>query len=159
MAVGRPRKPTSLKLLEGHQRSKLPQNEPHPRPILPDPPRYVSKLARIRWDELIPELDYMGTLTAVDADVLGGYCMAWAEVVELTAYVEEHGRTYRVGTNGAIASRPEVTHLQKARDELRKLGSELGIGAASRSRIEVRKREHESEDPTAKAIAAASRRK
>ena len=133
-------KPTALKLLAGESRpSRVPQNEPHPRPILPDMPRYMSTLAEIRWNELLPELDYMGTLTAVDADVLGGYCMAWAEVVTLTADIEEHGRTYTVGTNGAQAARPEVGMLNKARDEMRKLGSELGIGAASRSRISVEK--------------------
>ena len=153
-------KPTSLKLLQGETRpSRVPQNEPKPRPILPEIPRYLSKLARIRWDELIPELDYCGVLTRVDGDVLGGYCMAWADVVELTADIAKHGRTYTVGTNGAEAPRPEATMLYKARDELRKYGAELGIGAASRSKIEVKKHDDADEDPTAKAIRIAAVRK
>lgn len=153
-------KPTALKLLEGNPgHQKLPQREPKPRPVLPDPPRYLGKLAKSRWHELLPELDYMGTLTAADAEVLAGYCQAYEQVCLLTAKLEESGRTYQVGTNGAWAAYPEVAMLNRAWDDIRKFGSELGIGAASRSRIEVKQREHEAEDPTAKASAIAARRK
>ena len=159
MAVGRPRKPTSLKLLQGDQASKIPKNEPRPRPILPDMPRYLGRLARSRWKELLPELDYMGTVTAADGEVFAGYCQAYEQVCILTAKLEKTGRTYQVGSNGAWASFPEVAMLNRAWDDIRKFGAELGIGAASRSRIEVRKRDNEAEDPTAKAIAVAARRK
>ena len=160
MMSGPQPQPTALKLVRGNPgKRKLPQNEPKPRPILPDPPRYMGKLAKSRWNELLPELDYMGTLTATDAEVLAGYCQAYEQVCRLTADLEKHGRTYQVGTNGALSARPEVTMLNRAWDDIRKFGAELGVGAASRSKIEVRKREHSDEDPTAKAIATASRRK
>lgn len=138
--AGRPPKPTNLKVLEGNRgRRSLSQSEPQPRPVLPDPPPYLSEVALQRWHELLPELDYTGVLTRVDGDVLACYCMAYGEIVELAADVARNGRTYEVGTNGAQSTRPEVTQLQKARDDLRRFGAELGIGAASRTKIEVKK--------------------
>jgi len=65
--------------------------------------------------------------------------MAYADVVELTADIEEYGRSYEVGTNGAQSARPEIAMLNRAKDDLRRFGAELGIGAASRTKVEVRK--------------------
>ena len=152
-------KPTALKLLEGNPgHQKLPKNEPKPRPLLPDAPDFLNKEARSVWDSLLPELDYMGTLTAVDASAFAGYCSAYEEAQRLTRYLDENGLVFHA-PSGYEQQRPEVAIRNKAWDRVAKFGAELGIGAASRSRIEVRKREHEAEDPTAKAIAAATRRK
>jgi P27 family predicted phage terminase small subunit len=133
-------KPTGLKVLEGNRgHQKLPKHEPKPRPITPDPPPYLGAVARRRWDELIPELELSGVITVVDGDVLGCYCAAYQDVCELSADVAEHGKTYEVGTNGAQSTRPEAVLLQKAKDDLRRFGAELGIGAASRTKVEVKK--------------------
>lgn len=138
--MANPAKPTALKLLEGNRGKRpLPKHEPQPRPITPEPPPYLNEIARRRWDELVPELEVMGTLTIVDGDVLAGYCLAYAEVHTFTRFLRRRGRTYKVGTNGALAARPEVAMLNRARDDLRKFGAELGIGAAARTKVEVRK--------------------
>ena len=133
-------KPTALKILQGNPgHQKLKAHEPKPRPILPDPPPYLSETARKRWNELVPELDYSGVLTRIDGDVLAGYCMAYADIVTLTKLIARRGRVYTVGTNGAVSARPEVAMLNRAKDDIRKFGAELGIGAASRTKVEVRK--------------------
>jgi P27 family predicted phage terminase small subunit len=153
-------KPTALKLLQGNPgHQKLPQNEPKMRPLLPDMPPYLGRLARKRWRELLPELDYGGVLSRVDGEVLAGYCQAYEQVCRLTAELEANGRTYTVGTNGAQSARPEVAMLNRAWDDIRKFGAELGIGAASRSKIEVKKPDDAHEDPVAKAVAASARRR
>jgi len=153
-------KPRSLRLLQGETRPcRVGKPEPKPRPVLPDAPPYMGRLAKRRWRELLPELDYCGVLTRIDGEILAGYCQAYEQVCILTADLEKHGRTYTVGTNGAQSSRPEVAMLNRAWDDIRKFGAELGIGAASRSRIEVRKHDDEAEDPVAKAIAVAAVRK
>ena len=157
------RKPTALVMLEGERghRTKAEKsrrvNEPHPRPVLPDAPPYLSPIARTRWDELLPELDYTGVLTRVDGDVFAGYCMAYADICELTADIEANGRRYEVGTNGAQSARPEVAMLNRAKDDLRKFGAELGIGAASRSKIEIRKSD-DSKNTLEEIVAANARR-
>jgi P27 family predicted phage terminase small subunit len=129
-----------LKLLEGNAGKRpLPKNEPHPRPVLPDAPPYLGEIARVRWDELLPELDYSGVLTRVDGDVFACYCEAYESVVVLSAFIRETGRTYQLGDKGAVAPYPEVAMLARAKDDLRRFGAELGIGAASRTKIETRK--------------------
>ena len=137
-----PAKPTALKIIEGNRgKHPLPKNEPKPRPITPNAPEYLSKLALRRWNELLPELEMIGTLTIIDGDILALYCAAWADIVVLTADIEENGRSYEVGTNGAQSSRPEVAMLNRAKDDIRKFGAELGIGAAARTRVEVKKQD------------------
>jgi len=153
-------KPIALRLLQGETRpSRVGMPEPKPRPLLPDAPRYLGKQARARWRELLPELDYCGVLTRIDGEILAGYCQAYEQVCILTAKLEKTGRTYQVGTNGAWAAFPEVAMLSRAWDDIRKFGAELGIGAASRSKIEVKKQDDSHEDPTAKAISVAAARK
>ena len=150
-----PRKPTALKLLDGESRPcRLPQNEPKPRPVKPSIPAYLNDDGRRRWQELEPELSSCGVLTIVDGEILGCYCQAYQELVRLSKRLAQTGRTYRVGTNGALAARPEVAMLQKAKDDIRRFGAELGIGAASRSKIEVKKPDGD-ENPLADIQAAA----
>ena len=159
MAMGRPRKPTALKLVEGETRpSRIGKLEPHPRPILPDSPTFLNKAARNIWNELLPELEYMGTLTAADQATFAGFCRAYELAQRTSRYLDRNGLTM-TAPSGYSQARPEVSICNKAWDAVAKFGSELGIGAASRSRIEVRKRDNEAEDPTAKAIAVAARRK
>ncbi len=137
--MANPAVPTKLKLLRGNPgKHPLPKHEPQPRPILPDPPPYLGKVARQRWDELLPELDVCGVLTRIDGDILAGYCVAYEEICLLTRVLHNRGRTYKVGTNGALSARPEVAMLNRAKDDLRKFGAELGIGAAARTKVETR---------------------
>ena len=138
--MSNPAIPSNLKLLRGNPGKRpISKNEPKPRPITPDAPEYLSPLALRRWNELLPELEIIGTLTIIDADIFGLYCVAWADIVELTADIEENGRSYEVGTNGALSSRPEVAMLNRAKDDIRRFGAELGIGAAARTKVEVKK--------------------
>ena len=159
MKTGRPRKPTALKVLEGETRpSRVPQNEPKPRPIRPNCPAFLNKAARSIWDSLVDDLDAMGTLTIVDPSHFAAYCAAYEEAQRLTLFIDKHGYTDTT-TNGNVVQRPEVSVRNKAWDRVAKFGAELGIGAASRSRIEVKKQDEQPDDPTAKAIGIAAVRK
>jgi P27 family predicted phage terminase small subunit len=96
-------------------------------------------------------------LTAIDGDVLAGYCYAVAQVQALTADIAERGATIET-QSGYQTPRPEVAMLNHAFDSLRKFGAELGIGAASRSKIDVRPPDDE-ENPLDQIIAGAARRR
>jgi len=144
-------KPTRLKVLQGNPgHQKLPKNEPKPRPIRPDSPAFLSETARSIWDSLVDELDTMGVLTLVDASVFAGYCSAYAEAQECDKHLAENGLTM-TAPSGYSQARPEVAIRNKAWDRVAKFGAELGIGAASRSRIEVKKPDGSDKD-TAKEI-------
>jgi P27 family predicted phage terminase small subunit len=152
-------KPTSLKVLQGNPgHQKLSKREPKPRPLTPDPPEYLGMVGRRRWDELLPELEYRGTLTAVDGDALGQYCHGYERLIDAEKHLAEQGHVVERATGAPMLS-PWAQERNRAWDDMAKAAAQLGIGAANRTRIEVKQREHEAEDPTAKAIAAAARRK
>ena len=149
-------KPTALKLIEGNPgKQKLPKNEPKPRPIRPTSPRFLNDAAKSIWDELIPELEAMGVVTIVDASVLSGYCAAYEEAMRLSSYLDEAGLVTE-SPSGYLQQRPEVSIRNKAWDRVAKFAPELGIGAASRSRIEVKKADVD-EDPLQDILDAAKR--
>ena len=152
-------KPTALKVLQGNPgHQTLPKNEPQPRPITPEIPEYLGEAGKRRWNELIPELEYMGTLTIVDGDVLGAYCLSYQKLVAAEAVLAESGPYSERGT-GAPIRHPAAIEAESAAKMLHKFGAELGIGAASRSKVEARRQDAATEDPTAQAIAIATRRR
>lgn len=139
MAVGRKPRPTALKVIEGNPgKHKLPKNEPKPRPVRPEMPAYLDTEGRKRWEELVSDLESIGVLTVVDREVLGGYCAAFASFVSATRILEEKGWVTTAQSGYEMPS-PWVAIRNRAMDDLRRFGAELGIGAASRSRIEVKK--------------------
>ena len=152
-------KPTALKVLEGNRgKRKLPKSEPKPRPIRPDCPVSLNESARNLWDDYVDRLEALGTVTEVDQSHLAAFCVAYEQALRYTAFLDEHGETVTHEKTGYIQQRPEVAMANKAWDRVAKFGAELGIGAASRSRIEVKKQDAQDEDPVAKAIAVAAQR-
>ena len=152
-------KPTNLKVLQGNPgHQKLKKAEPQPRPIRPDCPKFLNAKARAIWHGIIEELDYMGVVTRVDESTLAAYCAAYEEAQRLDVFLNKEGLTVTSAQSGYIQQRPEVAIRNKAWDRVAKFGPELGIGAASRTRIEVKGQDDSDEDPTAKAINIASAR-
>jgi P27 family predicted phage terminase small subunit len=66
-------------------------------------------------------------------------------------FLNEHGLTVDA-PSGYVQQRPEVSIRNKAWDRVAKFGSELGIGAASRSRIEVKQNDDGDEDTAAQIL-------
>ena len=154
-----PRKPRALKVLEGETRpSRIGANEPRPAPVRPDCPEFLNEAAAAIWEDLGPRLEDIGVLTIVDESVLAEYCAAYEEAQRLDRYLNEHGLTFETA-NGYVGQRPEVAVRHKAWDRARRAGAELGIGAASRGRIDVAAASDETDDPTLRAILAATARR
>lgn len=136
-------KPTALKALEGGRghRTKAElakrENEPRPPRDCPPVPPWLDAGAKRKWRALCDVLHEMGVLTAIDGDVLACYCQAYSDHERLTRFLRENGETVK-GQGRAMAA-PQVGMRDRAREDMRKFGAELGIGAASRTKIEVRK--------------------
>ena len=120
----------------GHR--KLNENEP----IAPNGviacPQYLTGPARTEWFRLRPILEKMGTLKPVDRNVLAAYCQAYGRFVEAEKVLKEKGPLYRTKSDNVITS-PMLWVSNKAVEQMLKLGAELGIGAATRSRVQVEK--------------------
>ena len=142
--MGRTPKPTALKAFEGG-RSHLTKaeiakqdNEPRPPNDCPSAPSWLDAGARRKWRELCDILNVMGVVTSIDGDVLAIYCQAYADHERLVRYLRKNGEVTE-SPQGYAMPRPEVSLRNRARDDLRKAGAELGIGAASRAKIEVKR--------------------
>jgi P27 family predicted phage terminase small subunit len=120
----------------GHQ--KLNDKEPvAPNGVIACP-QYLTGPARSEWFRLRPILDAMGTLKPVDRNILAAYCQAYGRYVEAEKVLREKGPLYRTKSDNVITS-PMLWVSNKAVEQMLKLGAELGIGAATRSRVQVEK--------------------
>lgn len=98
----------------------------HSSSSLPCPSYLGGSLAR-RWEELAPELQRLGTLDALNADICGKYILAENEYLRVSALVQE---------SIARGDGDEATKWIGVQDKLTKqilaLGSELGITPTAR---------------------------
>lgn len=134
---GRPPKPTSLRLLEGNPGHRpINRTEPKPPVTVPEPPRFLNAKAKRMFRQLAPILLEIGTLTQIDAWVLADYCDAAAEVERLTKELKRAGDTITT-PNGYIQPHPYVAMRNQCLARMARAGAELGIGAASRTRVKT----------------------
>jgi P27 family predicted phage terminase small subunit len=91
--MGRPAKPTSLKLIAGNPgKRSLNKQEPDPE-YLQDltPPAWLSASAKLVWEEMAPQANKAKLLTAVDVQAFAMGCVAVAEYRKATAKVDAIG--------------------------------------------------------------------
>lgn len=93
---------------------------------LPCPAYLAGALAR-RWEELAPELQRLGTLDALNADLLGKYILAENEYLRISALVQETiARADGDDAGKWIAAQDRLTK------QILSLGAELGITPRAR---------------------------
>ena len=93
---------------------------------LPCPAYLAGTLAR-RWEELAPELQRLGTLDALNADLLGKYILAENEYLRISALVQEAiARADGDDAGKWIAAQDRLTK------QILQLGTELGITPRAR---------------------------
>ena len=136
-------KPSALKAIEGGRghRTKAEKSrearQPLPPRDCPSPPSWLDAAAKRKWAKLADTLNEIGVLTTIDGDVLALYCQAYSDHERLTRLLRDTGETAK-SPSGYMMPRPEVAMRNRARDDMRKFGAELGIGAASRTKIDTK---------------------
>jgi len=103
------------------------------KPTLPAP-KSLDAAGRRLWDKLCGPLLKLGLLTELDAPLLESYCMAYSRLVAAQKVIQEHGPTITTDS-GYQQPRPEVGVANKAADQLVKIGRELGLSPAIRTRL------------------------
>jgi P27 family predicted phage terminase small subunit len=145
MVVGRPPKPTHLKLLRGNPGKRaLNKNEPKPQisADLPEPPIFLSGYGLEEWNRIGLELHRLRLLTVVDINTLAAYCEAYArwrtaeETLKRLAVSDPmtHGLLIKSTANTPMPN-PLVWVAHKAAAAMVKYGAEFGLTPAARSRI------------------------
>ena len=110
--------------------------EPRPRPVVPTCPRYLNKIARREWRRIVPELDRLGMLTAVDGAALESYCNAYANMVQAQTVLNDEGMTFVTDT-GYVGQRPEVAIVNKSLAAIKSFCAEFGLTPAGRARMAI----------------------
>lgn len=139
MPVGRPPKPTAIRILEGNLGHRpLPAEEPQPAKGVFETPADLSPGALALWESLVPELDRLDLLTIVDGTSLEAACrgadaakLADAEVSKLLAVVgkgEGNQETYyRLSMLNSVS--------KKGWQQWKSFATEFGLTPASRVRL------------------------
>ena len=131
--------PTAVKERKGNP-GKRPLNdrEPIPREGALTCPQHLNGSARHEWYRVLPALQAMGTAKPVDRAVLAIYCQAWGRWVEAEVFLKKFSALYKT-SNGNLVQSPMLGVAHREEEIMLKAGAELGIGAATRSRIQVEK--------------------
>jgi P27 family predicted phage terminase small subunit len=153
--MGRPPKPTKLKILEGNPgRRPLNTNEPQPTPDIPTRPEWLNAEAKREWGRVVPELHRLGLLTVVDRGALARYCQAWGRMVQAEKAIDEKGSTFETA-NGYPQIRPEVTIAQKYSALCARICVEFGFTPSARGRLTIPGQKEE--DPFEKFLAGGNK--
>lgn len=162
--MGRPPKPTATKILQGTFRPDRANAEPlvEQLPAPPKAPRYFRDhpTARREWRRVAPLLISQGTLAEIDLVALECYCLAYERAIEAEAIIasrraalvddpENRSRSALTffSPNGYEQQIPEVSIALQARKELREFMTQFGMTPASRSRINIARKQQETVDP------------
>jgi len=144
--MGRPRKPTALKVVQGTaQPSRILKDEPMPAGSLGDPPKKMRAEGKRRWQWLS---DTAFWLTDADRGIAEQYCTRWAMYRDAEREIGRHGMVYenKAGYTQSSGALSAFTNCEKA---LMELGAKLGLDPSSRTNISAPKRDQPGPNPFA----------
>lgn len=145
--MGRPKKPTNLKVLEGNRgKRKLPKGEvSYDLSKNPAPPDWLNEEGKALWKRIAPLLVATRCLTDADLPAFEGMCQTWGEYVEFERTLAEDGYVFKT-PNGYVQSRPEAVLADKALSRFHRLAARFGLTPADRAGLVLEVKE-ESENP------------
>ena len=140
---GRKKTPAKVVQLHGNPgRRPINMNEPQFELGISQMPPFLSDTAKRYWDYHVKDLDAAGILARVDIGIFAAYCTALANLEIAEKEIQVSGYTQQ--TKGAgIKKSPWVMIAKESRDQIRSLGSELGLTATSRARLKATPRSPE----------------
>jgi P27 family predicted phage terminase small subunit len=98
---GRPKTPTTLKVLMGNPGNRpINQDEPKPKPLKPRRARIIKNEALKEWNFLSPKLHDLGLLTELDGIALSVLCKTYQRWVETEELIDKLGHDAKGNFNG-----------------------------------------------------------
>lgn len=134
------RKPTALKVLEGHRPDRINRNEPKPQPGVPTCPVGTTAEVREVWDYTAKQLAAMRVLSKADRDALLIYCEAVVLHRKASQDLHERGVTV-LGHLGTPIRNPAAQSQKDASTTIRAYAREFGLTPASRAGFTVSERD------------------
>ena len=133
--MGRPRKPTSLKVIKGTNRPD--RNEPQTLVAagVPDCPDWLGDEAKKYWDLMAPQLEQEGLLSVLDLAPFALHCQAWGFYVEQAISIDGPDDFVDITTSGFKSQGVAIQLLAKFHDQVIKTGSQFGLTVKDRGNI------------------------
>jgi P27 family predicted phage terminase small subunit len=133
--MGRPRKPTTLKILEGDRKDRINQDEPPSPSGLGNPPEWFNDLERSAWGRLSERLGEMGVATRADSEAAMLYCSAYATWRKSSIIVAKEG--FSVETETTTKAHPLWTVIHEAQRTMLRVLSQFGMTPSARAGLHV----------------------
>ena len=140
MPAGRKSKPNELKKLEGNTGHRaIPEGVvPETPPDCPPSPSWLSRVAKLEWNRVAPELYRLGLLKDLDLQPLAIYCQSYADMRKAQEALNKNGLT-TVHVNKAgeenLVVRPEHYVVQACVKQIKAFCTEFGMTPSSRARL------------------------
>lgn len=137
--MGSPRpRPASLRLLTGRgpgrdSGGRVVQPGPAFKRFAPVKPAYLSPVASLHWDEVVPELVRLDLVTPSSIGGLVALCEAWARFIAAHQLLAEDG-VLTQGTRG-IMRHPATAIANEASREYRNWADEFGLTPSSEGKV------------------------
>ncbi len=137
--MGRPAKPTALKLIDGNP-GKRPINnkEPQINSNLRDlpPPSEMSPKSKKIWKFILNEMPPT-LFKTVDLGELRSYCIAYDLYTEAYKQVKKQGLIVKSPVKGEPMQNPYLSILNRQADIMQKHASNLGLTPTARTKLQV----------------------
>jgi P27 family predicted phage terminase small subunit len=133
---GRKPTPTSIKLLKGTRRDRLPTAEPRPRSARPKCPGHLDAVAKAEWKRRVEEFDESRVLTKNDSALLALYCQAFSRYRKAQDDIEEYGLLIETD-QGSWKANPAVQIQATAEAFMSRVLIEFGGSPSARTRVKA----------------------
>jgi P27 family predicted phage terminase small subunit len=143
--VGRPSKPTNLKVLHGDRKDRINTDEPQPDTGEILPPQWLSDAALDVWDQFAGDLEAKRVLTPWDTEAFANWCDAVARRRAAAEHVEEEGAVVEIpvfNKNGDLtghrrAKNPWLMALDAADAQVQRYGARFGLTPSDRAQLKI----------------------
>ena len=115
------------------------ENQPEPPVKIPDPPIRLGTVARRHWRYIVPLLEEMGVLAAIDSAALAAYCQTFEQWSDLEDVIKKDKKLAEDDEN-KLSLRDNLSvgrSLIQIRNQMRMMLAEFGMTPASRGRVSV----------------------
>ena len=139
--VGRPPKPTALKLITGHGKCN---GEAMPEQIVfkaGEPPEHLTPTAKAEWRRLAPMLEKRGLISREESTAFALYCQAygrWQQAEKkISDLVTDDGADGLIvkAPSGYPIQNPYLANANKAMEQCYQYLQQFGLSPAARARV------------------------
>jgi len=136
---GRKPKPTALKVLQGNPGHRKIDTLHEPQVVigLGEPPAYLDVEAKKFWMSQGAELVKLRTLGESDAALFAGMCLNHSRIVWLSSRIDTLRSKEKLTDKEENKLATYESQRIKTLAQFHKIGTEFGLGAASRTRIKL----------------------